>query len=229
MSESPDRALSLQPMPLLSVEKALHRLRELVLRMGDEIDRAIARAIAGLVGRDVELCAAVIHDDARINSLLAEVRELSLGALAVASEPAEIRAILSLLHMANELERMGDHCANIASIGRELADLPPLTTYVDLPELAAACGEQMRQMLAALIARDVERARAVALRDDRVNRIHHRIVDDLVQLMTDTGDLVYRGTKLVMASQNFERIGDRVTNLAEDLIFLETGLTEDLG
>jgi phosphate transport system protein len=220
---------SLSPTPVVTIEEGLTRLREHVLSMGDEVDRAIARATAGLVSRDTELCASVIHDDARLNGLLVSVRELSLSALADASATSELRAILGLLHMANELERMGDHCVNIARIGRELADLPPLGTYVDLPQLAAACGEQMRQMLTALIARDAERARAVAARDDRVNRIHHRIVDDLVQLMTDKGELVYRGTKLVMASQNFERIGDRVTNLAEDLIFLETGRIEDLG
>jgi len=87
----------------------------------------------------------------------------------------------------------------------------------------------VRDILSALIARDVDRARAIAARDDRVNRIHHRIVDDLIQLMTEDGDAVFRGTKLIMVAQNFERIGDRVTNLAEDLIFLETGQIEELG
>jgi phosphate transport system protein len=210
-------------------ESRLGRMRELVLSMGDEVDRAIARATTGLMSRDVELCAAVIREDARVNALLLEVREQSLSALAESPEAPELREILGLLHMANELERMADHCANIAGIGRELADLPPLGSYVDLPQLAAACGEQVRNMLAALIARDAERARAVAARDDRVNRIYHRVIDDLVQLMTEKGDLVYRGTRLVMASQNYERLGDRVTNLAEDLIFLETGRIEDLG
>ena len=76
---------------------------------------------------------------------------------------------------------------------------------------------QVRDILGALIARDVDRARTIAARDDRVNRIHHRIVDDLIQLMAEDGDAVFRGTKLIMVAQNFERIGDRVTNLAEDL------------
>ncbi len=228
MTESVD-ARSSVPAHAGALDARLTRIRELVLNMGDDVDRAIARATAGLVSRDVELCAAVIHEDARVNALLIEVRELSFSALADASEPSDLREILGLLHMASELERMGDHCANIARIGRELADLPPLGTYVDIPQLGSACGDQVRQMLAALISRDTERARAVAGRDDRINRIYHRIVDDLVQLMTENGDLVYRGTKLVMAGQNFERVGDRVTNLAEDLIFLETGRIEELG
>jgi phosphate transport system protein len=210
-------------------ESRLGMLRELVLTMGDNVDQAMARATTGLMQRDIDLCSDVIYQDARVNAALLEVRALSFAALADGPGSAELRAILGLLHMASELERMADHCANIARIGRELADLPPLTADVDLPRLAATCGDQVRQMLAALIAADVERARDVAARDDLVNRMYHRIVDDIVQLMAEDGDTVFRGTKLVIAAQNFERIGDRVTNLAEDLIFLETGRIEELG
>ncbi len=217
------------PATAIAHDSRLRTLRELILSMGDDLDEAMARATTGLVQRDVDLCTGVIEDDARVNATLLEVRAVSFAALAEGPDPGELRAILGLLHMASELERMADHCANIARIGRELADLPPLAADVDLPRLAVTCGEQVRQMLVALIAGDVERARDVAARDDLVNRMYHRIVDDLVQLMTENGDTVYRGTKLVIAAQNFERIGDRVTNLAEDLIFLETGRIEELG
>ncbi|MGP8161694.1 MAG: phosphate signaling complex protein PhoU [Candidatus Dormibacteria bacterium] len=210
-------------------EPELQRIRDLVLTMGDQVDRAMTRATGGLVDRDVDVCTAVIRDDARINALLVEVREVTFTAIAHASAPELLRGALGLLHMASELERMGDHCASIAKSGRELADLPPLASHFDLPQLSEACEVQVRDILSALIARDVDRARAIAARDDRVNRIHHRIVDDLIQLMTEDGDAVYRGTKLIMVAQNFERIGDRVTNLAEDLIFLETGRIEELG
>jgi phosphate transport system protein len=207
----------------------LQRIRSLVLSMGDEVDRAMTRATRGLVDRDVELCIDVMRDDARVNALLVEVRELTFAALAQASLPAQIRQALGLLHMASELERMGDHCASIARSGRELADLPPLSSHFDLPQLSEACEVQVRDILGALIAGDVDRARTIAARDDRVNRIHHRIVDDLIQLMTEDGEAVYRGTQLIKVAQNFERIGDRVTNLAEDLIFLESGRIEELG
>ncbi len=217
------------PTSAAALQQRLQELRELVLSMGEEVDRAMARATAGLVSRDVDLCTAVIGDDERLDRLLIEARQQSLEALAGASAPADVRAVLGLLHMAIELERMADHCANIARIGRTLADLPPIGTYVDIPRLAEVCADQMRQMLGALVADDVQRARAVAARDDRINRIHHRIVDELVELMSESGDLVFRGMQLVMVSQNFERIGDRVTNLAEDLVFLETGVTEHLG
>ncbi len=222
-------ARSLSKATAAGFDAELQRLRDLVLTMGDEVDRAMTRATLGLVERDVDVCAAVIHDDASVNALLIEVRTLAFEALAHHSAPSQLREALGLLHMAAELERMADHCASIAKSGRELANMPPLSSHVDLPQLSEACQAQVRDILSALIARDVDRARAIAARDDRVNRIHHRIVDDLIQLMTEDGDAVFRGTKLIMVAQNFERIGDRVTNLAEDLIFLESGRIEELG
>src|ERR1039458_9769354 len=111
----------------------LQRLRDLVLTMGDEVDRAMTRATLGLVERDVDVCAAVIHDDAHVNPLSIGVRTLPFEALAHHSAPSQLREALGLLHMASELERMADHCASIAKSGRELADMPPLSSHIDLP------------------------------------------------------------------------------------------------
>jgi phosphate transport system protein len=222
------RAQSESPAPPTLADQ-MQRIRDVVLQMGDAVDRAIVRSTRGLTARDVDLCASVIRDDAQVNAMLVTARELSMPVLAGASAASDLREVMGFLHMASELERMADHCANIARIGRDLADLPPLGHHVDISRLSEVCGEQLRDILGAVIARDVVRARAIAARDDRVNRIYHRVVDELIQLMTENGDLVYRGTKLIMAGQNLERIGDRVTNLAEDLLFRETGEIVDLG
>jgi phosphate transport system protein len=124
---------------------------------------------------------------------------------------------------------MGDHCVSIAKIARSLADLPPLRPTVDIGKMAQFCQEQVRDILSAVIAREAGRARAIAARDDRVDRIYHRLFDELVQIMTEDGDNVYRATNMVFIAHHLERIADRVTNIAEDLIFTETGVIEDLG
>lgn len=208
----------------------LKRIREVVLGMGDHVDGAITKATAGLCDRDVEQCAEVIAGDVKVNAMEAEARELSFNAILTQAPVArDLREIMGFLHMAAELERMGDHCVNIARIARDLADLAPLKSPVDIPRLSTVCAEQVRDILSALVARDVDEARVIAARDDRVNRIYHRLIDDILQLMVEDGENAYRGTHLILAAQNFERIGDRVTNLAEDLVFLERGVIEDLG
>jgi phosphate transport system protein len=214
--------------PLLQEE--MERIRELVLDLGRRVDEAITRAIRGLVDRDVELCARVIAEDHHLNELQQEIRELCFTAVLTQAPVArDLREIMGFQHMASELERMGDHCVSIAKIARLLADLPEVKPYVDMPAMGQLCAEQVRDMLSALVARDVDAARVVAAKDDKIDRVYHRIFDDLVQCMVDNSDNVYAATNLVFIAHHLERVADRVTNLAEDLVFLETGATEELG
>lgn len=213
-----------------TLEAELQRIRNLVLAMGEMVDTAIGGATRALTGRDVAAADAVIAGDEQVNAAKVQVHERALSLILTQAPVAgDLREILGLLHMSDELERMADHCVNVARIGRDLADLPPLSVPVDLTALARACADQVRDMLTAVVSRDVEGARQVAARDDRVNRIHHRLVDDILQAMLACQANVYAGTRLILASTNFERIGDRVTNLAEDLVFLASGVIEELG
>lgn len=211
-------------------DEELQRVRDVIIAMGEHVDVAITRAIGGLVDRDVEACSAVIADDQRLNLMQSEVRELCFTIILTQAPVArDLREIMGYMHMATELERMGDHCVSIAKIARNLADLPALKRYVDIPKMAEYCAQQVRDMLHAVVDRDVEEAKRVAERDDRVDRVYHRLFDDLIQMMIDDSDTVYRATNLVFIAHHLERIADRVTNLAEDLVFLETGEIQELG
>jgi phosphate transport system protein len=198
--------------------------------MGEMVDDAITRATDALVERNIDLATAVIRGDAKVNAAQAAVHEHCLAVILTQAPVArDLREILGFLHMSDELERMGDHCVNVARIARDLCDFPPLRSPVDVPILARMCAEQVRDMLNALVARDVERAREIAARDDRVDRIYHRIVEEILQAMAADSRDVYPGTRLTLVAMNLERIADRVTNVAEDLVFLETGKVEELG
>jgi phosphate transport system protein len=213
-----------------SLDTEQRKVRDLVLEMGAMVDVAIVDAIGALVDRDVQMASQVITGDAKVNSRHAQVHEHCLSVILTQAPVArDLREILGFLHMSDELERMGDHCVNVARIARNLADLPPLGAPVDLAVLSRICAEQVRDMLNALVGRDVDRAREIAGRDDRVDRIYHRIVDDILQVMVADSRKVYAGTQLILVAMNLERIADRVTNLAEDLVFLETGNVEELG
>ncbi len=213
-----------------SLESEQRQVRQLVLEMGEMVDVAISYATRALVDRDVEMAAKVIAGDGAVNLRQAEVHEHCLSVILTQAPVArDLREILGFLHMSDELERMGDHCVNVARIARNLADLPPFGAPVDVGVLSRTCAEQVSDMLNALVARDIDRARDIAARDDRVDRMYHRIVDDILQRMVSDSRDVYAGTQLILVAMNLERIADRVTNLAEDLVFLETGNVEELG
>jgi phosphate transport system protein len=200
------------------LDEELSRLRSIVSDMGEFVDAAITRAMQGLTERDVTLCARVIAEDALLNEKQRDLREIAFTVVLTQTPVArDLREIMGLLYMSSELERMGDHCVSIAKIARNLADLPELKGYVDLPKMAQFCSEQVRGILAAVVSRDVIAARQIAASDDRV------------QMMTDDVTTVYRATNLVFIAHHLERIADRVTNIAEDLVFLEAGAIEELG
>jgi len=89
--------------------------------------------------------------------------------------------------------------------------------------------EQVRDILEAVTAHDHRRAQDIAARDDRIDRIYHRVFDDMLETMREQPEWVYPATNLIFIAHNLERIADRVTNIAEDVVFLETGELAELG
>jgi phosphate transport system protein len=104
----------------------------------------------------------------------------------------------------------------------------PLKRYVDLPAMGELTAILVGDILRALIDVDVSAARSVAARDDEVDDLYHGIFDEVVQLMQSDPNNVERGTRILFAAHYLERIGDRVTNVAEDVVFLASGEIEDL-
>lgn len=208
----------------------LEQMRSLILSMGGLVETAITDSTTALTERDVERCRIVVEGDVKVNEIQREVRELSFAFLLQPGiDPRDLREVLGMMHMTAELERMGDHCVNVARIGRTLADLPDTGPATSITSMSTYCSEQLHDMLGALVARDVDSARAIAARDDRIDRVYQQILDDLIESMVADSAHVYRSTNLILAAHNLERIADRVTNLAEDLVFLETGNIEELG
>jgi phosphate transport system protein len=123
---------------------------------------------------------------------------------------------------------MGDHAASVATQARKLAPLPPLKRYVDLPAMGAIVAHQVHGILRALVDVDQDAAREVAAGDDEIDHRYHAIFDELLELMRADPANVDRGTRLLFAAYSTERIGDRVTNIAEDVVFLASGQIEDL-
>jgi phosphate transport system protein len=123
---------------------------------------------------------------------------------------------------------MGDHAASVAKQARKLAPHAPLKNYVDLPRLGEQVAVLVDGIIGALVDVDEIRAREVAALDDEVDELYHRIFDDVLVLMAEDPANVDPGTRILFASHYLERIGDRVTNIAEDIVFLASGEVEDL-
>ena len=204
-------------------------IKDEVLRMGSLVGAQIGLAIEALVAHDAEKATAAIVGDGRINEAQRHIASLVVTTIATQQPVArDLRFLLALDHVNYELERMGDHAASVAKQARKLAPHAPLKGYVDLPRMGELAAEQVRSVLRALVDLDVDAAREVAARDDDVDRLYHAIFDEVLELMRADSGNVERGTRILFAAHYLERIGDRVTNIAEDVVFQATGDIEDL-
>jgi phosphate transport system protein len=226
-TSEPRRVLAQAPREALDRDEAL--IRDAVLRMGALVETAIREASRSLTAHDASLALEVIKGDAIINEAQRAVSRLISVTIAPQQPVArDLRYLLTLDHVTYELERMGDHAASVAKAVIKLAPEPPLKGYVHLPEMAERAAVLVHGVLLALVESDAVKARQVAVEDDEIDRLYHATFDQLVELMRQDPSNVERGTRMVIASHYLERIGDRATNIAEDVVYLVTGDVEDL-
>jgi phosphate transport system protein len=204
-------------------------IRDSVLRMGTLVEAAIRQASRSLENHDSALALDVIRGDAIINETQRGVSRLISVTIATQGPVArDLRYLMTLDHVTYELERMGDHASSVAKAVLKLAPEPPLGRYLHLPEMAERAAVLVHGVLRALVDSDAVKAREIAAEDDEIDRLYHATFDEVVELMRLDPANVERGTRIVIASHYLERIGDRATNIAEDVVYLVTGDVEDL-
>ncbi len=204
-------------------------IKDNVLRMGSLVEDQIRAAISALVRHDAEAALKVIIDDRRVNDVQRTATAMIASTIATQNPVArDLRYLLTLDHVSYELERMGDHAGSVAKQARKLAPYAPLKDYVRLPMLGERVAKQVHGIIRALVEVDQEGARSVAALDDEVDALYHEIFEEVLGLMRDDPANVDPGTRILFASHYLERIGDRVTNIAEDIVFFASGEVEDL-
>lgn len=215
--------------PRGTLDRELARLRDDLLRLGSLVDSAIERAVRSLETRDLALARQVLQDDQAINDLRYKIEEDCLTVIATQQPAAvDLRTTVAILNIVIDLERIADHAAGIAEIVVRMGTEPLLKPLIDIPRMAQIDREMLRRSLDAFIARDPGLAREVAERDDEVDHLYNQIFRELLTYMIEDPKTITRATYLLWVGHNLERIGDRVTNISERVIFMMTGIVREL-
>lgn len=210
-------------------DRALGEIKDGVLRMGALVEEQVRSALNSLSHHDEGAAIAVIKDDRRINELQQKTTLLIAGAIATQNPVArDLRYLLTLDHVSYELERMGDHAASVAKQAQRLAPLPSLPEVAWVNELGLTVADLVRGVTHALVDIDEVAARRVAALDDEVDARYRKLFESLLSTMRNDSGTVDAGTAILFSAHYLERIGDRVTNIAEDIVFLASGEVEDL-
>lgn len=202
----------------------LDLLKKDLMGMGSKVEANIARAIHALVDRRGELADAVVEEDKAIDAIEVRIDAHCHHILALHQPVAtDLRFILAVTKVNNELERMGDHARNIARAARELSRHEPIGIYEDLAKMGEACQSMVKRSLDALIAQDPELAQQVWDDDRHVDAAYQQTMADLIVVMQQNPVIVPQAMHAIRAARDLERIGDIATNIAKDVIFLVKG------
>ncbi len=202
----------------------LDRLKKEMLAMGAMVEEAINQAIRSLVDRDPALARAVFAGDDAIDRKELEVEDACLKMLALHQPVAgDLRYIVAVLKVNNDLERMGDLAQNIAERALFLATHEPLQVDFDFARMVATVRRMVSQSLDALVENDPHLARRVCAQDDEVDALQRSMFEQLTALMMRDPSTVERAVQVLSVSRHLERIADSATNIAEDVVFMVEG------
>ena len=205
------------------LERELNDLREDILRLGSLVETAIDHSVTALVQRDIHLAQEVIIGDQEVNALRYKVEVESLRILAPQQPMAiDVRVVIAGIHMAVELERIGDHAAGIAKLVARLEEEEQIDTFYKLPKMAKRASLMVEQSVRAYIERNAELAYEVIRRDDKLDKHYQQLYLGALEQMKGDPQYIRRATFLLWIGHNLERMGDRALNMAERVIFMIT-------
>jgi phosphate transport system protein len=212
-----------------NIENQLNEIQDDILALASMVEKAITHAIDALRDRDLEASQAVVVFDDVIDEKRFAIEERCVDLLATQQPAArDLRWVIALLHIAVELERMGDYAEGIGKISLMMGDEPPLKPLIDIPRMAEMAIDMLSQSIDSLVTRDVDLASSVCEADDEVDALHEQIYHELLLFMIKDPRSIQRATYLLWVTHDLERTADRATNIAERVIYLVTGKMQDL-
>ncbi|MBF0355947.1 MAG: phosphate signaling complex protein PhoU [Alphaproteobacteria bacterium] len=207
-----------------SYDEELEHLSKAIAQMGGLAEGQLSSAIQAVAKRDSDLASRVVSQDARVDELEQEVDALSLRMLALRQPVAvDLRAIVSSIKIASDIERIADYAANVAKRAMILNSMPPVKPVSAVPRMGRLVQEIFKEVLDALVERDADKALEVWKRDEEVDDMYTSIFRELITYMMEDPRTITACTHLLFIAKNIERIGDHATNIAELIYFLVHG------
>ena len=208
----------------LILQGEIDKLRRLISTLATHVEEAVRKAATSILEGKPELAISVIDRDQEIDDMEVEVEEECLKILALHQPVAQdLRYIITVLKMNNDLERIGDLAKNCAQQSVHLAHQKGLVIPYDLSGMAKKVQQMLQKSLDALVESDSLLARAVLDADDEVDAIDAQMYPEVQEAILEHPEQMQSLVRLLKVAQNLERIGDHATNIAEDVIYLIEG------
>ncbi len=203
----------------------LAHLKQRLLDMSDLATSLLDASVDALLERNVGTADAVISGDRELDALELEVEDKAIALLALQQPMArDLRFIVAVIKVSNDLERVGDHAVNIAQSALRMAQSSTIITPdPEIHEMARRARRMLSDSLTAFVRADGALGREVCRADDEVDAMHNSIFRILVTHMMEDARTITPSLELLLVSRNLERVADLATNIGEDAVFLAEG------
>lgn len=206
------------------LELKLAEIDELLLEMGTLVEEQLNQAIIALATHNVTLAEKVIETDVKIDELESIIENKCLHTIALQNPLAgDLRKLSSVMKIITDLERIGDHCVNIAEIVVSIGSEAHFKPLLDIPKMANIVQEMVKLSLDSYVRKDVALATLTAQRDDEVDELYITIYKELLNYIHEDKTHMDQIISLLFIGRFLERIADHVTNVCEHSIFMING------
>jgi len=205
-------------------DRELEKLKKKILSLGALVEERVYLAIKAIESRDPDLAERIIRADHEIDETEVEVEEDCLKILALYQPVAiDLRFIVSVIKINNDLERIGDEAVNIAERINSIAKYSNFSFHFDYTDMAEIAAAMLKQSLDALVNLDIDTAFRVLTLDDEVDDIQSKAYSQIKGAMREHPEEMTYLLNLYLISRHLERIADHATNIAEEIIYLIEG------
>lgn len=207
------------------LEKEVISLKKRIVEYATFVEQMIKNSIDGLMEKQESLLKKVIEElEPKANDMEIDIEEQGTVVMAKFQPTAkDLRLILMILKMNNDLERMADHAVNIAERGLFLIKRPMVKPLIDIPKTAEITIHMLKDSIDSFVKEDSRLAKSVCERDEKIDNLNNQILRELITYMFTDPSTIERSIKLIQISNNFERIADLATNICEDVIYIVEG------
>jgi phosphate transport system protein len=205
-----------------------------ILMLGSMVEQAVFRSVRALKENDMEVSQIVFENDHKINRKRYDLERAVIGVIATQQPTArDLRVLASVLDLCTELERIGDYAKGISVINLRSEGLGSNKLLNDLDYMSEKAVDMLHRSLTAFSDEDSESARLIANEDDWIDILYEQIYIEVIDLIVENASNIERANYILWAAHNLERLADRVTNICERTVFINTGelgeLSDTLG
>ena len=206
------------------LQRDVDKLKQQILALSAEVESDVRTAVRAIEDRDEDLARQVVDREAQTNGMEVDVEEDCLKILAL-HQPvaADLRYIIAVLKINQDLERIGDLAVHIAERGLFLCEQPPINIPLRLGEMADKAQAMLKKVLDAFVNLNDAAAREVCADDREIDAINRDIFKQVKKAVAVSPASFETLLQIMHIARHLERIADHATNIAEDLIYLIEG------